>query len=109
MIDLSVFRRAIRKLHGCDSVHAESVLVHEELGGEIVWERTVEVFTLRNHPKAKRCYIWSHTHDVAGERFIAVLELPPIDSAQRAVQVAIANEGNRNPLDDSFAGVIPGE
>ena len=106
MIDQSALRRAIRKLHGCDSKHAESVHVHEQFEGVTVWEGIVEVFTLHGHPKAKRCYVWSHAQDDGGERFIAVLELPPVDSAQRAVQVAIAAEGKLGSCDDSFAGPL---
>ena len=88
---------AIRRLHGCESEYIESVPVTETFQGKTVWQGTVEVFVLRNHPKAKRCYAWS---SAAGKgdsetRFVAVLELPPVDSPQTAVQVAVASELKR--------------
>lgn len=35
---------AIKRLHGCDSKHVESVRVTETWQGETVWDGTVEVF-----------------------------------------------------------------
>ena len=102
MVELKTIRRAIRKFHKCESVHTESVHVHEHFQGRTIWEGTVEVFTLLDHPTAKRCYVWSRDHDEGGERFVAVLELPPIDSAQRAVQEAIAAEGKLMPWESSY-------
>jgi len=59
-----------------------------------VWQGEVEVFDLHGHPKAKRAYAWSHLDGAKGEneRFVAVLEIPPVDSAQRAVQVQIVKD-----------------
>jgi hypothetical protein len=54
--------------------------------GRIVWEGAVEVFLLEGHPKAKRAYGWRNWE---GD-FTAVLEIPPVDSANTAVKVAIA-------------------
>ncbi len=87
-------RQAILHLHNADSVHVESVPVHEVFRGKTAWKGTVEVFDLRNHPKAKRAYAWSHRDGKRGrdERFFAVLEIPPVDSPQTAVKVAIASE-----------------
>ena len=46
------------------------------------------MFNLAGHAKAARCYAWSY--DVKdGSRTLAVLELPPVMSAQTAVKVAI--------------------
>lgn len=87
-------QQVIFHLHKTDSRWVESVPVREVFQGRVIWEDPVEVFTLTNHPKVKRCYAWSH---VAGkkdedERFVAVLELPPVTSAETAVKVAIAAE-----------------
>jgi hypothetical protein len=62
--------------------------------GRTAWRGTVEVFSLRNHPKAKRAYAWSHLDGKKDdrERFVAVLGLPPVVSAETAVKVAIASE-----------------
>ena len=62
--------------------------------GETVWQGEVEVFNLRGHPTAKRCYAWAHSsgENGKGKRYVAVLELPPVDSAQNAVKVALVDE-----------------
>jgi hypothetical protein len=54
----------------------------------------VEVFDLYDHPKAKRAYAWSHREgkDDRGERFVAVLEIPPVESALTAVRVQIVKD-----------------
>jgi hypothetical protein len=84
----------IRKLHGCEAVHVETVPVTESFQGQIVWQGDVEVFNLRGHPKANRAYAWSHETD-KGKRYVAVLELLPVDSAQKAVRAAIVDEAKR--------------
>ena len=92
MSELTELRDAISKLHDCESEHVESVPVTEQFNEQTVWDGVVEVFALQNHPRAQRCYAWRHALDGGGSRFVAVLELPPVDSARRAVQVAIAAE-----------------
>lgn len=84
----------IKRLHGCDVEYLESVSVHETFNGQTVWEGTVEVFSLIGHPKAKRCFAWSHQEGKGDKdtRFVTVLEIPPVDSAKKAVQAAIMNE-----------------
>ena len=81
----------IGKLHGCGSSHVETVPVHEVFKGQTVWKGDVEVFDLIGHPKSKRCYAWSHLDkpDDSEERFVAVLEIPPVESAKTAVQASI--------------------
>jgi hypothetical protein len=85
---------AILRLHGCDSEYAGREEVIETFQGETVWSGYVEIFNIRGHPKAKRCYAWSHSigEDDGGERFVAVLELPPVDSAETAVKAAVMSE-----------------
>lgn len=87
-------QQVIFHLHKADSTWVESVPVREVFQGRVIWQGNVEVFTLRNHPKAKRCYGWSHPEnaDGGGERFVAVLEIPPVESAETAVKIAIAAE-----------------
>src|SRR5262245_18180666 len=89
---IDALRDAIHKMHGCESEHVESVPVTERFQGQTVWEGAVEVFVIRGHPKAQRCYAWSHGQDNGRERYVTVLELPPVDSAERAVQAAIASQ-----------------
>jgi len=81
-------------LHKCQASWVESVPVHEVFRGQTVWQGEVEVFALSGHPKAKRGYGWSHKEgkDDSGERFVAVLEIPPVDSALTAVRVSLVKE-----------------
>jgi hypothetical protein len=82
----------IRKLHGTEAMHVETVPVKETFQGQTVWEGDVEVFDLADHPKASRVYTWSHeTDDPKNPRqHITVLQIPPATTPLRAVQVAIA-------------------
>ena len=87
-------KAAILNVHGATATHVETVPVTEEFQGETVWQGEVEVFDIRGHPKAKRAYAWGHAtgkNDQA-RRYVAVLELPPVDSPQTAVKVAVAAE-----------------
>lgn len=91
---------AVQQLHNCGAVWRETVPVHEVFKGKTVWQGDVEVFDLHDHAKAKRCYAWSHLDGKNDERtrFVAVLEIPPVDSAQKAVQVQIVSDSKRqNP------------
>jgi len=87
-------QQVIFHLHNSDSKWVKSVPVEEVFNGQTIWQGRVEVFDLRDHPKAKRAYAWSHKagKNDSGERFDAVLELPPVESPETAVKVAIAAE-----------------
>jgi hypothetical protein len=82
---------AIHGMHGCQSRYVRSVPVREVFNNLVAWEGVVEVFDLIGHPKAKRCYAWSFREGKQIRSF-AVLELPPVDSPETAVKVAIAAE-----------------
>jgi hypothetical protein len=92
MDEIDELKNAIRRLHGCEADHIESVSVKEVFNGQTVWEGEVEVFSVRGHRKATRCYAWAHAEDGAGKRYVAVLELPPVDSPRAAVRAAIVAE-----------------
>jgi len=79
------------RMHGCGAVHRKTVLVQELFQGQTVWKGEVEVFDLQGHPQAKRAYAWSHRESLnkEGEQIVTVLEIPPVDSALRAVQAQI--------------------
>lgn len=57
-----------------------------------MWNGVVEVFEITGHPKAKRCYAWAHREGDEDERtrYVAVLEIPPVESPRTAVQASIA-------------------
>jgi hypothetical protein len=86
---ITKLKDAIRAMHGCESLHVESVPVKEVFEGQTAWQGTVEVFDLIGHQKAKRAYAWTY-RDGDQNKPVAVLELPPVDSPQSAVKVAIA-------------------
>ena len=87
-------KRAIEHLHDCSAIWRETVPVHEIFQGQTVWQGEVEVFDLKGHPKAKRAYGWSHRHgeNDEGERFVTVLEIPPVVSPLTAVRVSIVSD-----------------
>lgn len=93
-MSIEAIKEVIRKLHGCDAEYLRSVDVLERFEGKTVWEGVVDVFFLIKHPQAVRCYAWAHRHgpDDKEIRYVTVLEIPPIDTAQKAVQAAIVDE-----------------
>jgi hypothetical protein len=88
---------AVEHLHNCSAVHVSTVPVHEKFKGQTVWRGEVEVFDLTGHPKSKRAYGWSHREgqNNEGERFVAVLEIPPVISAETAVRVQIVKDAKK--------------
>ena len=87
-------QEAILAVHGANSRHTGSKPVVEVFRDETAWKGDVEVFDLLDHPKAKRCYAWAYD-DAGTLRTTAVLELPPVDSPEAAVKVAIAAKARR--------------
>ena len=88
---------AVSQLHNCGTVWRETVPVHEVFRGKTVWQGDVEVFDLHGHPKAKRAYAWAHLDGPNDERtrFVAVLEIPPVVSAETAVRVQIVADSKK--------------
>jgi hypothetical protein len=87
-------RTVIRKLHGVESKHIESVPVKETFQGRTVWDGVVEVFELIGHPKASRVYAWAHDTDNPKQprRHVTVLHVHPVTSAVLAVRASIVQE-----------------
>lgn len=84
---------AIRRLHGSESSHVDTVPVKEIFGGQTVWKGDVEVFDLHDHPDAPRVYAWAHeTEDADKRRHVTVLHIPPAVSPETAVRTAIIQE-----------------
>jgi len=84
----------IRQLHKCDAVHFGSEPVREVFRGQPVWDGVVEVFTV-THPRAKKAYAWSENQGEPNEKFTAVLEIPPVNSAVTAVRASILAEAKK--------------
>ena len=90
-------KKAIRNLHGCDSTWMEAVRVKETFKGETVWEGLVQVFNLIDHPKATRCYAWSHAIDDSKKRrFVAMLHQEPVTSPGAAVRADIVQQARES-------------
>ncbi|HEV2387992.1 MAG TPA: hypothetical protein VGS20_12140 [Candidatus Acidoferrales bacterium] len=94
MTYIEELRDVIRRLHGVESRHIESVSVKEAFQGKTVWEGIVYVFELVGHPKASRVYAWTHETDdqKQARRHVTVLHVAPITSAALAVRAAIMQE-----------------
>jgi hypothetical protein len=88
---------AVSQLHNCGAAWRQTVPVHEVFRGETVWQGEVEMFDLTGHPKAKRAYAWSHREgeNDEGERFVTVLEIPPVESAVMAVRASIMADAKK--------------
>ena len=84
----------IRKLHGAETTHVETVPVVETFNGQTVWEGEVEVFDLLDHPTASRIYAWSHDTDDPSNprRHVTVLHLPPAITPRKAVRASIVSD-----------------
>lgn len=85
-------QEVIRKLHGVESQHLESVQVKEMYNGKTVWEGVVEIFRVLNHPKTDRAYAWAHDGKNPLKSAVAVLHLGPITSATKTVQAALVQD-----------------
>ena len=87
---------AIKTKECCESAYCETVKVREEFEGKIVWDGEVEIFELLNHPKAKRCYAFGYnlkkmiSSGLKPDHIFVVLELPPVDTPQKAVRATVA-------------------
>src|ERR1700730_16121798 len=94
MSDIEKLKQAIRRLHGVESTHVETVGVTESFQGKIICDGKVEVFYLIGHPQAKRVFAWTHKTDDPNkpERQVTVLEIPPVISPQTAVRALIVND-----------------
>jgi hypothetical protein len=93
--EITELKDVIRATHGCESLHVESVPVKEIFEDQTTWEGTVEVFDLIGHRQARRAYAWRY-REGNQNKTVAVLEIPPVDSPESAVKVAIASKGRSN-------------
>jgi hypothetical protein len=113
MTTIELLRQAIREQHGLDSEYVEPVRLRAQAptfelsakGVEIhhgaIREGTVHVFRVVGHPKAELAYAWSYEADDGEVRHIAVLGVPPIDSADRAYHLAVFAELRRDQTPDA--------
>lgn len=82
----------INQLHQCAAVHSATVPVADVFKDPTIWEGEVEVFTLVNHPRAKKAYAWGYPKAREGRREITtVLEIPPVE-----LSAAVVVRGTKN-------------
>jgi len=93
---------AVQHLHNCAAIHRDTVQVRELFQGKTVWQGDVEVFELVGHPKTTKAYGWIYREPLKElgevERFVAVLDTPPISSPAMAVRAHIASEHKKSRL-----------
>lgn len=94
MIDsVDQLKKAIEQIHNCKAHFIESVPILETFEGQTVWQGTVYVFDIKGHSLARRCYAWSSPIDESNKRrYYAVLNVPPIDSPEKAVRASIIHD-----------------
>lgn len=87
----------IKRLHGVDAVHVESVPIKETFQGKTVWEGVVDVFDLKGHTKTTRAYAWAYeTDNPKKPRHVVVLHTGTVTSPLLAVRAAIMEELKSN-------------
>ncbi len=93
---------SVSHLANCGATYRETVPIHEIFQGQTVWQGEVEVFD-PGHPKAKRAYAWSHREgqNDEGERFIVVLEIPPVVSPITAVRASIMFDAKKRMAEEN--------
>jgi len=88
---LENLKRAVQARHGCTCEHQTTGYIHEEMDGHTLWKGAVDTFVLHGHPTASKAYAWTLKDEVGAARYVAILNLPPVNSPRAAVQAAIAN------------------
>ena len=78
-------------MHDCQASYVGSKTVKESFQGKTPWEGEVEIFDIKGHPKAERCYAWTYVDDNGKNQYTTVLETPPVDSPEMAVRAALAS------------------
>ena len=87
---IPVLQEAVERLHKCQAVHSKTVAVHESFQGQTIWEGEVEVFTVKGHARATRCFAWVLKKNGSPPCCVALLDTWPVTSPGAAVKTAIA-------------------
>ena len=82
---IEFLKEAIQKTHGVESEHIDTVPINEWFNDKPVWQGNVEVFKIRGHPKADKCYAWGFD-DNGTMRAICILSISPLDTPLNAVR-----------------------
>ena len=90
MAKIENLQSAVEAMHKCKARHVASTVV-DLFRDQVQWNGVVETFELKRHRKAKRCYAWSYI-DGDEHQYVAVLEIPPVDSPETAVKLSMGNQ-----------------
>ena len=75
---------------------ASAVAADARPGWRVEWERRrVNCWVVLNHPSATRAYAWCYRNDEGEARYVAVLGVPPINTALDAVRAYIAAQAQK--------------
>lgn len=85
---LEALKTAVEHMHGGTARFIASANVHEQFGGDTVWEGTVSIFAL-DQPIRPPCYAWSAPGSEGKVKYYAVLHTPQVDSPAKAVRASI--------------------
>lgn len=88
---------AIKTGYNCKATYKETVFVKEMFQEKVAWEGLVEVFELKGHLQAKKCYGWGVEKEKKEMEFVTVLGVSPIDSAGAAVKAFIIKKAQDTP------------
>lgn len=92
-------KSAVERMHNCKASYSEEVAVIEKYGDKTVWEGVVFIFDIEGHDKAKQCYAWASPIEGSKKyRYYAVLQIPPVDSPQKAVRASIVQDHRTGKL-----------
>ena len=88
-----LLKQAVETQHGGRATFVQAVPVHEELGGQTIWDGVVSVFDLKGSSSgAFRAYAWFYERDPGKQLFFSVLHSPKVDGPRAAVRSAMAAE-----------------
>lgn len=85
---IQLLQEAVQRLHKCQALHLETVLVHEKFQDKTIWQGEVEVFKLNGHPRSTRCFAWIQ-QDGHSIRYVALLDSAGVTSPATAVRASI--------------------
>ena len=92
MNDTEALEQLICQLYRCETVHIQSLPIHENIKGGSSWNGVVEVFSLKNHSKTQTIYAWNYADKLGDPQYVVVLAIPPIVTALDAVRAHVAGK-----------------
>lgn len=78
----------IDELYGVPARHLRTELVRVNSEGKVICQGRVEVFEIIGHPKASIAYAWGWNDETGEIIYDAVLQVPPIQTALDALNMA---------------------